>query len=267
MREGEIHHGAAVKIFHALDRLAVLALHYGDTVAERYNAEVKLLLQRLSPLLRMALEVNRQLSQTLPHSEIITDLIEGFLAPACLVNEQRKMLLGNKAFIEEIHNRRHVAIDRFDRVKPANASDEKKFEDMVRGATRPHDIDHPLQPLSMFLSAEHQRPASLTVLGIRAGARSGFPWLVDPQSFALVIIGNPDARRPRLSRELVSKFSLTPAEAQLLRLVGAGENLRWAADQVGISYETARSRLKVIFAKTDVHRQAELVALMARMAW
>ena len=79
--------------------------------------------------------------------------------------------------------------------------------------------------------------------------------------------GNPVSRSPAMSRDLVSKFALTPAEAKLLRLVGIGENLRNAADQLGISYETARSQLKVVFAKTDVHRQAELVALMARMAW
>jgi DNA-binding CsgD family transcriptional regulator len=264
--EGEISHAAGVKIFHSTDRAAMVSVHYGDRVADRYNVEVKPLLQCLSPLFRMALEVNRQLSQTFPHSEIIADLIEGFLAPACLVNEQRKMLLANKACIEELGSRQYIAVDRFDRIKPANACDEGKFEDMVRGATRPHDTSRPPQPVTMFLSAEDVRPASLTVLGIRAGARSGLPWLANPQSYALVIVGNPVSRRRNLSRDLVSKFALTPGEAALLRLIGTGENLRIAADQLGISYETARSRLKVVFAKTDVHRQAELVALVAQMA-
>ncbi len=139
MREGEMNHAAGLKIFHEFDRLGLVLVHYGDSIAVRNNAEIKPLLQQLAPLFRMALEVNRQLSRTLPHSEIITDLIEGVLAPACLVNEQRKMLLANSAFIEEIRSRQYVAVDRFDRIKPANASDERKFEDMVRGATRPHD--------------------------------------------------------------------------------------------------------------------------------
>ena len=79
LREGEINDAAGVKIFHAPDRAAMVSVHYGDRAAEQYNAEVKPLLQSLAPLLRMALEVNRQLSQTLPHSEIIADLIQGFL--------------------------------------------------------------------------------------------------------------------------------------------------------------------------------------------
>src|SRR5262249_3025848 len=48
LREGEINHAAGVKIFHAPDRAAMLSVHYGDIVAERYNQEVKLLLQNLS---------------------------------------------------------------------------------------------------------------------------------------------------------------------------------------------------------------------------
>jgi hypothetical protein len=34
----------------------------------------------------------------------------------------------------------------------------------------------------------------------------------------------------------------------------------------GTAYETARVTLKSIFQKTDTHRQAELVALLAQMA-
>ncbi|MBV8736338.1 MAG: helix-turn-helix transcriptional regulator [Alphaproteobacteria bacterium] len=266
MREGEIDHAAGVKIFHERDRQAAVFLHYGDRIAERYNAEIKPLLQQLAPLFRMALEVNRQLSQTLPYSGMIADLIEGFRAPVCLVNEQRKMLLANKAFLEEIRSRQYIAGDRFDRIKPANTCDERKFEDMVRGATRPHDTSRAAQPLTMFLSGAERPPASLTVLGIRAGAGSGFPRLANPRSYALVILGNPAARKPSISRDLAARFALTRAEIRLLHIVGAGENLRNAADQLGISYETARSQLKVIFSKTDVHRQAELVALMTRLA-
>ena len=37
------------------------------------------------------------------------------------------------------------------------------------------------------------------------------------------------------------------------------------AEQRGIAYETARSQRSAMVAKTDVHRQAELVGLMTRM--
>jgi hypothetical protein len=41
-------------------------------------------------------------------------------------------------------------------IKPANASDERKFEDMVRDAMRPHDTSHAQQPLTMLLAGEER---------------------------------------------------------------------------------------------------------------
>lgn len=48
--------------------------------------------------------------------------------------------------------------------------------------------------------------------------------------------------------------------------MSSGEALESAANELAISYETARNHLKAIFAKTETHRQAELVALLARVA-
>jgi len=57
-------------------------------------------------------------------------------------------------------------------------------------------------------------------------------------------------------------FGLTPSEADLaLRLV-AGKTLQFAAAELHISYETARTRLKRIFSKTGTGRQAELVVVI-----
>ncbi|RUV01681.1 MAG: helix-turn-helix transcriptional regulator [Mesorhizobium sp.] len=61
-------------------------------------------------------------------------------------------------------------------------------------------------------------------------------------------------------------FGLTPAEARLARRISSGAELKAVADDLGVSYETARNQLKAVFAKTDTHRQPELVALLARIA-
>lgn len=64
--------------------------------------------------------------------------------------------------------------------------------------------------------------------------------------------------------QLKSVFGLTASEILLtLRLFG-GETLREASQMLGISYETARTKLKFIFQKTGTRRQAELILLLAR---
>lgn len=82
---------------------------------------------------------------------------------------------------------------------------------------------------------------------------------------AMVILIDPDARSPTPETNLRTLFRLTEAEAKLATLLAVGESLEKVADQFGIAKETARSQLKSIFAKTGVHRQAELVAVLAKL--
>ncbi len=59
-------------------------------------------------------------------------------------------------------------------------------------------------------------------------------------------------------------FGLTAAESRLAVELSTGISVARAADNLGVTYETARSLLKTIFSKTDTHRQGELVVLLAR---
>jgi DNA-binding CsgD family transcriptional regulator len=61
-------------------------------------------------------------------------------------------------------------------------------------------------------------------------------------------------------------FGLTPAEAKLAILISQGEQLADVAESCNVSISTARSQLASIFAKTHTKRQAELVALLSRVA-
>jgi DNA-binding CsgD family transcriptional regulator len=75
------------------------------------------------------------------------------------------------------------------------------------------------------------------------------------------------ARRPVTTAErLRAFFGLTPAEAVLAQALAAGQSLQEYAEQAHITCETARWRLKQILAKTDTHRQAELVRLLLASA-
>ncbi|PSJ57838.1 hypothetical protein C7I85_20920 [Mesorhizobium soli] len=80
---------------------------------------------------------------------------------------------------------------------------------------------------------------------------------------AILVIEAPDALAT-CEEPLCEAFGLTSAEARLATRLAAGNSLRNAAVEEGITYETARSRLKAIFRKTDTTRQAELVLLLTR---
>ena len=96
----------------------------------------------------------------------------------------------------------------------------------------------------------HNRPS------IFAGMRS-------PSVVALII--DPDGQRPAASELLIRLYGLTPREAALTSALSSGRTIEQAADDLRMTYETARSHLRHIFEKTDTSRQAELVMLIARL--
>jgi DNA-binding CsgD family transcriptional regulator len=64
---------------------------------------------------------------------------------------------------------------------------------------------------------------------------------------------------------LAKTFCLTPSEAKLACIIARGAPPAVAARELKISRETARNQLKSVFAKTDTHRQSELVALLMQV--
>jgi len=60
-------------------------------------------------------------------------------------------------------------------------------------------------------------------------------------------------------------FGLTETESKLAAKLASGVPIQVCAEEFRMTYETARKHLKAIFAKTDTHRQAELVALVGQL--
>lgn len=82
---------------------------------------------------------------------------------------------------------------------------------------------------------------------------------------AVVVLVDPDANPAPPHEHLRIAFGLSAAEARLAARLAGGERLESAADALGIAYETARTQLKRVFAKLEISRQSELVALLGRL--
>lgn len=65
---------------------------------------------------------------------------------------------------------------------------------------------------------------------------------------------------------LGAAFGLTPREAALAREIAHGRTIEEAAQRFGREVSTERSRMKDVFAKLSVTRQAELVQVVTRVA-
>jgi len=93
------------------------------------------------------------------------------------------------------------------------------------------------------------------------GAVSDFHGAAD----VLLSIEVTTPRDKTLPEMLRARYGLTPAEIRLAMRIGRGETPRQAAEEEGLSIETVRSRLKVVFHKTATNRQTGLALLMQRL--
>jgi DNA-binding CsgD family transcriptional regulator len=86
------------------------------------------------------------------------------------------------------------------------------------------------------------------------------------QEVRVLLTLNALGPRPGASAAILAKtFRLTPSEAKLACIIARGAPPDIAARELKISRETARNQLKSVFAKTDTHRQSELVALLLQV--
>lgn len=86
----------------------------------------------------------------------------------------------------------------------------------------------------------------------------GRPWF--EQTGVLIKVSDP--LKPPSEAVLQQGFGLTAAEARLACSLLGGGTLADAASRVGVSANTAKTQLQVVFQKTRTNRQPELVALL-----
>jgi DNA-binding CsgD family transcriptional regulator len=103
----------------------------------------------------------------------------------------------------------------------------------------------------------------LAAFVVRLPQPTELPWLTLPERPCAIVFVKDAERAPLPGRQLANLFGLTPAQERLAMEIARGEGgLPVAADRLGIAYATARAHLAVVFEKTGVHTQAELVRLL-----
>lgn len=117
-----------------------------------------------------------------------------------------------------------------------------------------------LHAAPIIVRRENATPIMIRVLPVDGAAKTPFV-----SARALLLLNELSGPARNNWQAIGRAFGLTPAEARLAALLAAGSSLEDAGDALAITRETARSRIKSIFQKTDTHRQGQLVALLASL--
>jgi len=193
-------------------------------------------------------------------------LAEGLGAVEALERMGRAVLVVDRAGLIVVANalaesdaRGDVRISR-NRLRAADPATDRRLQMIIAQAVSPREPGTPPPP-PLFVTRQEGRPWMIEAFPAAGRMRDVFRRIA-----ALIVITDLNARARPTDALIREAFGLTPAEARLATVLAAGEDLRKAADLLGVAYETARVQLKAIFGKMQVSRQAELAAVLAKIA-
>ena len=212
---------------------------------------------------RLLGQLSQQLSEAATLSYAVGRLVlEGMtnalqlVRQAALALDRSGAVLGMNSAAEQIFDDEFRVRDRriFLRDKKARSALDSFIQQMQ---TMPDTAALPAAPI--VVHRQGKRPLIIKILPVDGAARTPFLG-----ARALLALSDLDFETKPDPTTFAKAFSLSRAETALASLLGTGLSPKQAAEQLGVTYETARTQLKAIFAKTGVHRQSELVALLTR---
>jgi DNA-binding CsgD family transcriptional regulator len=207
--------------------------------------------------LRRALALGAKLGSLATRQRLTADLLDRSVSAIILLDASRQVVFMNRAAedlkarldgIRLSSNGIHLSVPQEDehlrmlitRVTASQQS-QRSIGEVMR-ATRPSGR----RPYGIWVAAVAQSPAALTAF----------------RPAVWVLINDPERPTGPPASHLQSLFGMTQAEAKLAIRLAAGDSLKAAAEELGITYGTARTRLIQLFQKTNTQSQTQLIRLL-----
>jgi DNA-binding CsgD family transcriptional regulator len=246
--------------------------------AEFFDNSSLELLTALTPHLRQALKLSRSLAELQTTNAMLTDSLDGMQIAICLVKQDGSVLRSTAGATRLFDLGDGISL-RSGRLRTRALSEQATLDSMIAGACltgagRGFDASVRVGANAaggdnirswtgqaggaMLISRKlPARPMQVVVYPFCSGTLAS-----DAEATALVQINDPSAIPRSRGAVLRALYGLTPSESRLADALLEGLEVREAADRLGITVESARFNLKRILAKTDTHRQAELMRLI-----
>lgn len=178
----------------------------------------------------------------------LMDLLSRIGHAAALVSREGRVLFANNGAKSILTNWQIGS-----RLLAWRQQDQRHLDDALIGASEGTLVTSPV-PL---VRPDDNLPVLAQVLPV-SSALAGEPAL-------LVLFRDPTADGSNATPMVLEALGLTPAEARLAAQVGAGQSVRESAELVGITENTARSTLKIVYDKLGIGKQSELAGIVARL--
>ncbi|WP_375194265.1 helix-turn-helix transcriptional regulator [Sphingobium sp.] len=219
-----------------------------DDSSEDFGDGEKALLERLVPHLRIALDLHARLTTTQAESQLFSSAMAD-LAVATLILDRDGRIMRRNAVAARMLEDGGVLAEQGGRLEPRTHAAARAINQI---------LSHPPVPgeESQFeVATPNGPPLHGRARAVPSSAYGDGAWVA-------LFLADPTRPAGPSSDTLRDRFQLTRSEAALALRLAEGAALADAASELDIAYNTARSHLRAIFAKTGTHRQVQLVTLL-----
>ncbi|WP_028223667.1 helix-turn-helix transcriptional regulator [Paraburkholderia oxyphila] len=227
--------------------------------AAHFNARDKAFCALLLPHLRRAVELHSRLDVVESERTLYASAIDRMLVGIVTLDESGAIMNTNSVADEILSESDGLRIAHGN-IEAMDGQENRTLQRLIRHAMMGHfGTAGPLvEAMPVTRSGDRAK------LGVLVRTVPLSDWSEDNRRrpATVLFLRDPD-RKSQRSQEIVRKlFDLTPAETSLALLLTNGLTLEEAAEELGISKNTARAHLRSIFSKTGVTRQATLVRIL-----
>jgi DNA-binding CsgD family transcriptional regulator len=210
-------------------------------------------LDELRPHLARSVMISARLR--LERARVAGEALAAMGVPALVFNETGKVLSANPLMEAMTGYVRWRAFDRFGLI-------DKSADQLLRDAIAHIDAESEFKVRCFPIrDADAGTTVVAHVIPIRLSARDIF--LRCAAVLAIMPVAAPQAPPVELVQSL---FDLTPAEARVARSLASGKTVEDIASDGGVSLATVRTHVRGVLTKTGCDRQADVVALLTRIA-
>jgi DNA-binding CsgD family transcriptional regulator len=235
---------------------AGVALHRAYR-AGRYDATDIGRFEIINEHLRRALAIGVKLGSLATKQRLTADLLDRNASAIFLLDARRHVVFMNRTAEEMKAHAEGIRVSS-DGIHLGVRREDENLQALVARVIAAQQSQCSLGEAMQASRPSGRRPYGIWVTGVAQSPMA----LTLFRPAVCVLISDPEQPSGPPASHLQTLFRMTRAEARLAASLAAGETLRAAAAELGITYGTARSRLTQLFRKTNTQSQGQLIRLL-----
>jgi DNA-binding CsgD family transcriptional regulator len=223
-----------------------------------FEKEDLIQIRPLVPHLQRALVIHSRVQGAEIRAGAAADALDRIFGGVILLDERGALIVTNRTADRILAMNDGLVLDR-DGPRASTSKQTAELRHLLAGAARTGASKGTEAGAVMRLVRPSGRPA-LEAVVTPVGHESS-P-LFDHRASAALFVADPDAQAKRPPERLRRIYGLTLIEAEVASRIAQGMRLPDISEDLGVTIHTVRGYLKQLFAKTNTHRQAELVRVI-----